>query len=205
MNLNFKLLFKLIVFLIYGNNLFAQSSEGELDSAVLGEIGIAYALPQTYGANFLDKGYQVKNGYNIGILLRISPKLLVGAQHSSFDTKIIDPATIGQIDATKIAHLHVIGGYIIPLKQSKISLKTGLGIGYAWYTHKQMRTKFKDDAFSMDANVSFNYRINNFVGLYFKIDNYLDFMNIDTAPEQIGLFRKAQLLIPSIGFNIFTF
>lgn len=183
----------------------AQVGKTEMDHDVLGEIGVSYVLPKPYGNNFLAQGYDIGNGINVDGKILMAPQWLVGAQWSQFKADVVDVEKVGAIDRTRITHVHAVVAYSILGSDKQVSLRTGFGAGYAQYRHKQSTTKFMDDGFSVVANLTFCYRFSNALGVFLKLDQYWDFLNIDTAPELETFFRNTQIIAPSIGIKLYIF
>ncbi|RDY59872.1 hypothetical protein DX873_11005 [Flagellimonas nanhaiensis] len=181
-----------------------QKEKPVFDDDILGEIGVSYVLPQAWGDNFVSKGYDLKNGLNVEGLVLITKKWQVGAQYGYFKGNVTNIDAVGAILSSRITHIHAVGGYSI-LGTTKFGIRTGLGIGYAKYNHKQSTTKLMDDGFSIATNVSFSYRLGNSMGIYAKLDHYWDFLSIDTAPELTDYFRRTQIFALSIGIKFYVF
>ncbi|MGX1928127.1 hypothetical protein [Flagellimonas sp. 2504JD4-2] len=177
----------------------------QLDSDIFGEIGVSFLVPNAYGNNFLSEGYDLSNGFNVDGIVHLKPSWTVGAQLSHFTGDVTDISLVGGINKSAITHIHALGGYSILKKSSRIAIRPSLGLGYATYRHRQSSTRFRDDGFSISANVSISYRLSNFIGIYLKLDNHWDFLSIDTAPELKRFFRRPQYFAPSIGIKVYSF
>lgn len=204
-NLSFKI--GVLFISLFANLVFlsAQAGKKEIDYDVFGELGMGYVLPKAYGDNFLAQGYDIGNGINVNGMILIAPRWLIGAQWGQFKGNVVDVDKVGAIDRTRITHVHAVVAYSILGNDKQVSLRTGFGAGYARYRHKQSTTKFMDDGFSVVANLTFCYRFSNALGVFLKLDQYWDFLNIDTAPELETFFRNTQIFAPSIGIKLYTF
>ena len=185
--------------------LFGQEEQKELQWDILGELSIAYGIPSSYGNNFLAEGYDLRNATNITANVLELPKWLIGGQWSFFKGDVVDISKVGGIDNSRITHLYVTGSYSILEHKKRITLRTGLGIGYALYRHEKDAAKFRDDGFSILAKIDLGYRISNSFGVFLKLDHYMDLLSIDAAPEIENSLKRTQTLVPFVGIRLYTF
>nr|WP_299386016.1 hypothetical protein [Allomuricauda sp.] len=183
----------------------AQENTATLDWDVLGEIGISYAVPHAYGSNFLSDGYDVKHGFTLDGLIRLKPKWFAGAQFNYFGADVTNTELIGEINRSQIFHFHAFGGYSVGNSKKRTSLKAALGLGYVRFRNEQNVSYFRDDGFSLMGQLLLSYRLSNTLGIYLKMDNFWDFMAIDSPSELESVFDQAQLFVPSLGIRVFTF
>lgn len=186
--------------------LLGQEEQKELEWDVLGELSIAYGVPSSYGKNnFLAEGYDLRNATNIEANVLESPRWLIGGQWSFFKGDVVDISKVGGIDKSRVTHLYIAGSYSLLESKKRMTLRTGLGIGYALYRHEKDTAKFRDDGFSILAKIDLGYRISNSFGVFLKLDHYLDFLSIDTAPEIENSLKRTQTFVPFLGIRLYTF
>ncbi|MEO0900682.1 MAG: hypothetical protein AAFY00_01240, partial [Bacteroidota bacterium] len=133
---------------------------------VLGEAWIGVYVPEFYGDNFLSRAYDIGEGFVLGVNVLPKDKWYVGVQYSTFRGSVIDTELVGVLDASRIHQFNVTGGYSLLRKESRLSLKTGIGIGYVSLRNEKNFRRFTDDGFALLGETTVSYRFTKTIGAY---------------------------------------
>nr|WP_297919211.1 hypothetical protein [uncultured Allomuricauda sp.] len=198
---------KYILFLFLGLSLLSIGQEEKTNRwkkyhyDVLGEVWIGYLNPQFYGDNFLAKAFDVGEGVVLGINGLPDHKWYAGVQFSSFRGNVSNTSRVGFFDSSRIQQIYVTGGYSFSKKESRFSMKGGVGFGYVDLRNERNFERFRDNGFTVMGGLTFSYRLNTFFGLYALLQHQWYFLDIDVPPEERSFFRTVTLFAPSVGIK----
>lgn len=206
MRLNFKLgLFCLFVPLI----IFSQEEESDFapknyvqedPETVFFNIGLF--KPLAFGDNSFNKSYKTADtGLEIDFNWLAFSDFTVGLKLDIFYANVDDITKIGAINGTRVTNYAIHAGYYKAMNR-KWNWHANLGIGSVGYRSRSNDDVFREYGWNLYLQNEINYRFNQYLGVYGKLQLRSDFLDIHSAKPKKDYLNNQLFLVPGIGIRI---
>tara|TARA_B100001750_G_scaffold248535_1_gene280793 strand:- start:2155 stop:2742 length:588 start_codon:yes stop_codon:yes gene_type:complete len=164
-----------------------------------GMIAIGFYKINASEESYVNKAYDLGEGYEVSALGYIAPHVVLGARISVFRGSVTDPTFVGNYYVTQFNLTGAQVGYHF-FEEKRIQIILQGGLGWVNYRHAKAKAKdFKDSGFSYYLNPQLSFSIFKWLALYGTLDLRYDKLKVQTAAEIQDAFDQVTYLNTSFG------